>query len=273
MSSFWKKFKNIAGYALTPFTAGTSLAMTNAAKNLWDDLTGKTAQKKANAANLAEAERNRIFNAEEAQKNRDWQEQMSNTAITRQVQDLNNSGINPLLAAQLGGAAVGSGSTASGTPGTVSPEPSDMQGVLGLANTAASVAGGFSAVGAGINQMAQAAKTSAETPFIPKQQQANIANTTADTVQKQAQTQNINANTQKTNAETENIKQQFSLLSIQEQKETIELAKAYINAENEKERARLNNEFMKTKFGQYVSKYLGGTLKEAGQLLVPLALK
>lgn len=261
MSSFWKKLGNVAGYALAPFSNGASLLLTDKAQkiisNTWDDFTGKTAVKKANAAN-----------AEEAQKNRDWQEYMSNTAITRQQQDLLNAGINPNLAASLGGASVGSGAQAE-----MQAEPSDMQAALGIANTAASLAGGFGAVGAGVNQMAQAAKTSAETPFIPKQQQANIANTTADTVQKQAQTQNINANTQKTNAETENIKQQFSLLSIQEQKETIELAKAYINAENEKERARLNNEFMKTKFGKYVSKYLGGTLKEAGQLLVPLALK
>lgn len=35
---------------------------------------------------------------DEAQKNREWQEQMSNTSISRRMADLRNSGLNPLLA-------------------------------------------------------------------------------------------------------------------------------------------------------------------------------
>lgn len=34
----------------------------------------------------------------EAEKNREWQEQMSNTSISRRMQDLRNAGLNPLLA-------------------------------------------------------------------------------------------------------------------------------------------------------------------------------
>ena len=34
----------------------------------------------------------------EAEKSREWQEQMSNTSISRRMQDLRNAGLNPLLA-------------------------------------------------------------------------------------------------------------------------------------------------------------------------------
>lgn len=55
------------------------------------------------------------FNAEEAQKQRDWQEKMANTVYTRSVANMREAGINPILAANMGlsGAAVGSGATAS----------------------------------------------------------------------------------------------------------------------------------------------------------------
>lgn len=55
------------------------------------------------------------FNAAEAQKQRDWQEQMANTIYTRSVKNMREAGINPILAANMGltGANVSSGATAS----------------------------------------------------------------------------------------------------------------------------------------------------------------
>lgn len=78
----------------------------------WTTYSNNEAAEQAFNQSMAATLQAQKYNAEEAQKNRDFEERMSNTSYQRAVQDMIKAGINPILAASQGGASTPAGSTA-----------------------------------------------------------------------------------------------------------------------------------------------------------------
>ena len=90
--------------------------------NLWNRYTGSGLTQSEQEANA--------FSAEQAQQQRDWEEEMSNTAYQRQVKDMQKAGLNPAL--MYGGVGSSGASTPNASaPSSVSPQSGGLSDLFG----------------------------------------------------------------------------------------------------------------------------------------------
>lgn len=119
-----KASKNV----MNGFLQSNSAKETKYINDIWKDMWNRTnqmndrdksfyldQQDKVNSINMEMFNRQQAFNADEAERQRGWSEQMSNTAHQRQVQDLQAAGLNPILSSNAGASTPSGASANSGS--------------------------------------------------------------------------------------------------------------------------------------------------------------
>ena len=128
-NGFNNEFWNPADFLLPGFSAANQMF----------DLTGKNAAQQQFASQIALQKDAQAYNSAEAEKNRLFEKEMSDTAIERQVADLIAAGLNPWLAVNGGnaqGASSPAGSAASVSSGSASMANNKLAVAAGIIATA-----------------------------------------------------------------------------------------------------------------------------------------
>lgn len=112
----------------------------------------------ANAINAQNQANQQAYNSAEAQKNREWQERLSNTAYQRAMEDMRKAGLNPILAYSMGGASTPAGSTASSSAlqsastNAIADQIATGSG-WNTADSSSNLANQFASIGDGVEQI------------------------------------------------------------------------------------------------------------------------
>ena len=156
-----------------------------------------------NATQIALADKTNAFNAEQSSINRDYQTQMSNTAVQRRSTDMLAAGINPILAAG-DPASSPSGSSASGVmPQTHAAQVAPVDGLTSGISTAMHALELKQAIQKSQAEIANiSADTALKMNYEPAIREASAGNLRQSTAKMAYEIPNIAAQSGKTHAET-----------------------------------------------------------------------
>lgn len=123
-------------FLLTALIAGSIVSTLAAAgTSAYSAYKQSEGQKEANKQNQELYNQEMAYNSAEAQKNRDFQLYMSNTAHQREVRDLKKAGLNPWLSVSGAGAPVATGSSASSSAPSMQNDAPDLSGLASSLNS------------------------------------------------------------------------------------------------------------------------------------------